>query len=72
MTILETIIHELSTAPETLLLEIFNLIQAAKNDSNLVSNSSSLPRIPGLHQGEIWISDDFNDPLPDTFWLGED
>ncbi|MFM6456673.1 MAG: hypothetical protein ACKPH7_33215 [Planktothrix sp.] len=72
MTILETIIHEFSTAPETLLLEIFNLIQAEKNDSNLVSNSSSLPRIPGLHQGEIWISDDFNDPLPDTFWLGED
>jgi len=72
MAILETIIRELSTAPETLLLEVFNLIQAAKNDTTLVSNSSSLPRIPGLHQGEIWISDDFNDPLPDAFWLGED
>jgi hypothetical protein len=72
MTILETIIRELSTAPETLLLEVFNLIQASKNDTTLVSDSSSMPRIPGLHQGEIWISDDFNDPLPDTFWLGED
>ncbi len=28
-------------------------------------------RILGLNQGEIWMSDDFNDPLPDDFWLGE-
>ena len=28
-------------------------------------------RIPGLNKGEIWTSDDFDDPLPDEFWLGE-
>jgi prevent-host-death family protein len=28
------------------------------------------PRIPGLHPNTVWISDDFNDPLPDEFWLG--
>jgi hypothetical protein len=28
-------------------------------------------RIPGLNAGMIWISDDFDDPLPDEFWLGE-
>lgn len=28
-------------------------------------------RIPGLHAGAIWTSDDFDDPLPDEFWLGE-
>jgi len=28
-------------------------------------------RVPGLHMGKIWISPDFNAPLPDTFWLGE-
>lgn len=27
-------------------------------------------RVLGLNQGKIWISDDFNDPLPDEFWLG--
>ncbi len=27
-------------------------------------------RIAGLHQGAIWISDDFDVPLPDSFWLG--
>ena len=25
-------------------------------------------RIPGLFAGQIWISDDFDDPLPDAFW----
>jgi hypothetical protein len=30
------------------------------------------PRIAGLHEGNWWISDDFDDELPDSFWLGED
>ena len=31
------------------------------------------PRIAGLGRGDIlWISDDFDDPLPDSFWFGED
>jgi prevent-host-death family protein len=28
-------------------------------------------RIAGLHRGAIWVSDDFDEPLPDSFWLGE-
>ncbi|MCF4965646.1 type II toxin-antitoxin system VapB family antitoxin [Nostoc sp. CMAA1605] len=28
-------------------------------------------RVLGLHEGQIWMSDDFNDPLPDEFWMGE-
>ncbi len=72
MTLLETIIRELSSAPDTLLVQVLNLIHSAKDDHTLFSQSSNSPRIPNLHQGEIWISDDFNDPLPDEFWLGED
>jgi hypothetical protein len=30
------------------------------------------PRVLGLHAGMIWIADDFDDPLPDEFWLGAD
>jgi hypothetical protein len=26
---------------------------------------------PGLHLGAISTSDDFDEPLPDEFWLGE-
>jgi len=29
-------------------------------------------RIAGLNRGEIWVSEDFDDPLPDEFWFGED
>lgn len=30
------------------------------------------PRIAGLHEGMGWMSDDFDDELPDSFWLGEE
>lgn len=30
------------------------------------------PRILGLNAGALRIADDFNDPLPDSFWLGEE
>jgi antitoxin (DNA-binding transcriptional repressor) of toxin-antitoxin stability system len=29
------------------------------------------PRVPGLFPG-IWMSEDFDDPLPDEFWFGEE
>ena len=28
-------------------------------------------RVAGLHAGAITVSDDFDSPLPDGFWLGE-
>ncbi len=30
------------------------------------------PRVAGLHRGMVWMADDFNDPLPDECWLGEE
>ena len=31
------------------------------------------PRVLGLNQGAVmWMSDDFDAPLPDAFWLGEE
>lgn len=33
---------------------------------------SSTPRVGGQGKGRIWTSDDFNDPLLDEFWFGED
>jgi antitoxin (DNA-binding transcriptional repressor) of toxin-antitoxin stability system len=29
------------------------------------------PRVPGLHAGAAWTSDDFDAPLPDDFWAYE-
>lgn len=28
-----------------------------------------LPRVLGLHAGQGWVSDDFEQPLPDDLWL---
>ncbi len=72
MTLLETIVKELSSAPEPLLLRVLELIQTEKSSSGEMAGSSYPPRIPGLHSGKVWMSEDFDDPLPDEFWLGED
>jgi antitoxin (DNA-binding transcriptional repressor) of toxin-antitoxin stability system len=34
--------------------------------------SSTKPRVAGLHPNSIWVSEDFDEPLPDEFWLGEE
>lgn len=36
------------------------------------SQSQKKQRIAGLHEGMGWIAEDFNDPLPDEFWMGEE
>lgn len=35
-------------------------------------NNTPEPRVFGKHRGLISMSDDFDEPLPDSFWLGED
>lgn len=30
----------------------------------------SKPRVAGLNRGAMRMRDDFNEPLPDSFWLG--
>lgn len=42
------------------------IARAGKPRARLVALPSKRPkRVPGLLKGKIWISDDFNDPLPD-------
>lgn len=36
------------------------------------TETQNQPRIAGLHAGMGWMSDDFDDELPDSFWLGEE
>jgi len=33
---------------------------------------SITPRVAGLHLGAIWVSADFDEPLPDEFWTNEE
>jgi antitoxin (DNA-binding transcriptional repressor) of toxin-antitoxin stability system len=44
-----------------------------KKNKRLVAQISPIPggaRIPGLHQGKVRCSDDFDAPLPAEFWEG--
>ena len=31
---------------------------------------TSRPRVAGIHEGAIWTSDDFDEPVPEEFWVG--
>jgi len=33
-------------------------------------SQTQTPRVFGEHKGQIWVSDDFDAPLPDKFWFG--
>lgn len=42
-----------------------------ENTSVEAAPSPPQQRVLGLHQGMGWMSEDFNEPLSDAFWLGE-
>jgi hypothetical protein len=46
--------------------------QESAPSSFIASTAIKKQRIPGLNRGTIKLSDDFDDPLPDEFWLGTD
>ncbi|KAA0230596.1 type II toxin-antitoxin system Phd/YefM family antitoxin [candidate division KSB1 bacterium] len=67
---------------QTRLAELLTLAQAGNEIiiaeggqplARLVPIAGSKPsrRIAGLDRGKIWMSDDFDAPLPDEFWTGE-
>jgi len=40
-------------------------------EENTEASSIQKQRVFGLHAGQVWMSEDFDAPLPDEFWLGE-
>ena len=63
---------------EQLLPDQLNLLTEFLDFLQFKENKPSTPtqplakRKPGLHPNVFVMSDDFNDPLPDSFWLGEE
>jgi hypothetical protein len=51
--------------------ELKQLIQHLMARLDQTSNDPPT-RIAGLHPGAIEMAPDFDDPLPDEFWLGKD
>ena len=77
MMLTETIdVHEAQADFTKLLSRVLEGVEVilARDDTPLVRlvpiTSPDKPRVAGLHKGAIWISDDFDEPLPDEFWAG--
>jgi Protein of unknown function (DUF2281) len=55
--------------------QVFDLVedlsQEKKLDNEPQASTPKKQRVFGQYAGKIWMSDDFDDPLPDSFWLGE-
>jgi hypothetical protein len=67
------LIAKLQTLPPEKLQQVLDFVEflAQKYTQSPEVQEPPQQRIPDLNKGEIWMSDDFNDPLPDEFWLGE-
>lgn len=53
-----------TSSEETIALQV----KTGANDASPDTQS----RKPNLHPGAFMMSDDFDEPLPDSFWLGEE
>jgi hypothetical protein len=49
--------------------QVLDFVEFLAQKSTL--EQKDIKRVPNLHQGKIWMSDDFNEPLDDSFWLGK-
>jgi hypothetical protein len=49
--------------------QVLDFVEFLAQKSTL--DRKDIKRVPDLHQGKICMSDDFNEPLDDSFWLGE-
>lgn len=70
MTDLQQIMEQIDDLSITELEELQAFLQAQLERK--AHGKGKKPFILDLHPGAITISDDFNDPLPDEFWLGEE
>lgn len=67
---LEDLLAELDNDTEILLTR--GIEPVARIAPVAKENATPTQRILGLHEGEGWMSDDFDDELSDAFWLGDE
>ena len=68
----QTILEKLQDLPETQQQQILDYIEFLAQKYPKPQPRSQKPRVAGLHRGKVWISDDFNDPLPPEYWSGQE
>ncbi len=73
---LQTLIKAVDELSADELKQLYNHIVETRIQFTDAHEAQNVPtsRVLGLHEhlGHAWMSDDFNDELPQEFWLGED
>jgi Protein of unknown function (DUF2281) len=71
---IESIVQELQKIPEPMQLSVLAFIRSLDGSATTENHHPSElpPRTLGLNRGTMKMSDDFDEPLPDEFWLGEE
>ena len=70
MTDLQTLFQEVNRLSADELQQLYEYIIENRNKFSEAEKAPVKARIPDLHAhlGEFWMSDDFDDELPDDFW----
>jgi Protein of unknown function (DUF2281) len=72
MSTIELIVRELEKIPESMQLSVLAFIRSLDVSATPENPPELPPRTLGLNRGAMKMSDDFDEPLPDEFWLGEE
>jgi Protein of unknown function (DUF2281) len=69
--LVQSLLERLSQLPESLQNQLAERFLRELEETEEAPEKHRPQRVAGLGQGTLVISDDFDDPLPDSFWLGK-
>ena len=58
--------------PSNLQEQVYNFVVFLQSNQTNQAIEPQEKRVLGLHRGSMHMHDNFDDPLPDAFWLGEE
>lgn len=69
--LVQSLLERLSQLPEPMQDHLAKRFLKELEDAETQLENQPHHRVAGLGKGTIAIADDFDEPLPDSFWLGE-
>ena len=69
--LVQSLVERLAQLPEPVQHQLAQQFLQELEEAELQMARQSRKRIAGLWKGTIVIADDFDEPLPEAFWLGE-
>ena len=70
--LVQSLVERLSQLPERMQDHLAKRFLKELEDAEAQAEPPPPKRIAGLGKGTITVADDFDDSLPDSFWLGEE